>query len=121
MNRAQAVKYDETWAVLETKNFEWVEDAVEWCEKDAGETLEWCGNDDDTLLEWGDTQIGMEGTDKATRESIDQTGEYPLKGHPIYQISGLNDEGEMDEMLFEHWRGDETEVSRQFRPEKSEE
>jgi hypothetical protein len=105
-NRAQAIKYDETWGVIEQRDFEWIEDAIEWCEKDAGESLQ-----------WGDTQIGMEGTDAATQKSIEDLGEYPLPGHPLYQISGLEN-GEMKEMLHEHWRGDDTKLSQSFRPVK---
>src|SRR6187397_2759444 len=80
-NRVSAIQYDETWTIMQAKPFPYVEDAMEWCEAQAG-----------GKLRWGDTQIGYEGVDEATEKSIDETGEYPLKGHPIYQIQGIEDE-----------------------------
>jgi len=81
MKRVSAVKYDETWTELEAQAFEYVEDAMKWCEEQAGGPLQ-----------WGDTQIGYEGTDQATQKSIEELGEYPLPGHPLYQIQGIEDE-----------------------------
>jgi hypothetical protein len=79
-NRVSAIKYDENWTILHQQAFEYVEDAMKWCEEQAGP------------LTWGDTQIGYEGTDQATQKSIAELGEYPLPGHPIFQIQGIENE-----------------------------
>jgi len=79
--RVSAIKYDEQWTILQAEAFEYVEDAQKWCEEQAGGPLT-----------WGDTQIGYEGTDEATQESIAKMGDYPLPGQPIFQIQGIEDE-----------------------------
>ena len=101
MIRAQVIKYDGNFEELETRDFEWMEDAIRWCEQDAK-----------SPLRWGDTQIGMEGIDEATAKSINESGDYPLEGHPLYQISGADEDepgkpAKMREMGYEDWKEDE--------------
>lgn len=93
--RVEIVQYDHEWNATETQQFEYVEDAIAWAEAKAGQTLH-----------NNDTQIGIELLDQATFDSIDQTGQYPLPGHPIWQIHGLDD-GQPRELLEDDWRGDE--------------
>jgi hypothetical protein len=80
-NRVSAIAYDHNWNEIKKEKFPFVEDAMEWCEAQAG-----------GKLRWGDTQIGYEGVDEITDKSIDELGEYPLEGHPIYQIQGITDD-----------------------------
>lgn len=91
-NRVEIVKYDEQWNALETQHFEYVEAAQAWAEAQASEKLE-----------WNDTQVGLEGTDSTTQKSIEESGDYPITGHPIYQITGYDEDGGARELETEDW------------------
>jgi hypothetical protein len=95
-NRARLFTLDSKGETISTKDFPWVEDAMEEASREAGEEL---GN-------WGDTQIGYEAMTKAAGDKLTETGEYPDR---FWQILGLDKDGNEDEIAAEYHReeGDE--------------
>lgn len=93
-NRVQIIKYDGRFEEKAKLDFPFVEDAEKWAEEEA-----------EQKLIWGDTQIGLEGNTEATIKSLNDTGIHK-EDEPIFQIHGLEDDGDMRELEESDWKGE---------------
>ena len=81
----QACEYNDNNDMIESMEFHWVEDAMEWCETRRG-----------VPLLWGDTEFGYQGMTEAERDS--GVG-FPPKW---YEVHAVNEEGEVDYVVEDH-------------------
>jgi len=78
----QAIEYNAEADILETAEFQYVEDAFAWCEQRRG-----------AALEWGDTNFGYHGMTVEERENS-------AEGMPPrwYEVHGLHENGDIREL-----------------------
>ena len=79
------IEYDHNWVETARAAFATTKEAEDWASTRAKGTLFW----DDIR---GDVWEGM---DEVTQQSATDTGNYPLEGHPIFHITGYEDEEEV--------------------------
>ena len=79
LTKVQACEYNAEGDMLESKEFDWVEDAMEWCEARRGENIL-----------WGDTEFGYQGMTEAERDS---GAGFPAKW---YEVHAITEDGVVD-------------------------
>jgi len=84
MKRVSAIEYDGKWNEVANATFEWVDQAIEWCEARVKDEAP-------AGLHWGDTQIGLEGNTDSTIQALNDNGIHPDSAR-IFQIQAINDE-----------------------------